>query len=109
MLPLLNSKTNKNTGQNCSTYSFTITNRETGGNLCSPAAVSPNFHRFRRCHCGRNGSIASQSKRCVSKKFHGKTNQMRTSQKTCHMVVSHFLCLEEGIGSAKEMPRRCFQ
>lgn len=59
-------------------------------NLCSPAAVSPNFHRFRRCHCGRNGSIASQSKRCVSKKFHGKTNQMRTSQKTCHMVVSHF-------------------
>ena len=78
-------------------------------NLCSPAAVSPDFHRFRRCHCGRNGSIASQSKRCVSKKFHGKTNQMRTSQKTCHMVVSHFLCLEEDIGSAKEMPRRCFQ
>ena len=25
MLPLPNSKTNKNTGQNCSTYSFTIT------------------------------------------------------------------------------------
>ena len=27
MLPLPNSKTNKNTGQNCSTYSFTITKR----------------------------------------------------------------------------------